>query len=305
MTAVYLAATWAGLGRAESLFAGFVISMSSTAIAMKILEERGQIDGPVGSSSLAISLFQDIMSVPMVLSIPLLLGIGENAGTELGVFFLKSSVIIALVLFGARWLIPAILYQVTRTRSRELFLLSVLGLCGGIAWLTSRVDLSLALGAFLAGLIISESEYSHQALGSILPFRDVFTGFFFISVGMLLDVNYFLQHPFSIGALALGVVILKIFIIVVACTLIGLPLTTGILKGFAISNIGEFSFVLIRAGSSSGLISDETGQFFLAVTVISMILAPFLMERPHASRSLSETSPFPTGCARACSVSRV
>jgi CPA2 family monovalent cation:H+ antiporter-2 len=274
---IYLAATWAGLGGAESLFAGFVISMSSTAIAMKILEERGQIDGPVGSSSLAISLFQDIMSVPMVLSIPLLLGIGENAGTELGVFFLKSSVIIALVLFGARWLIPAILYQVTRTRSRELFLLSVLGLCGGIAWLTSRVDLSLALGAFLAGLIISESEYSHQALGSILPFRDVFTGFFFISVGMLLDVHYFLQHPFSIGALALGVVVLKILIIVVACTLIGLPLTTGILTGFAISNIGEFSFVLIRAGSSSGLISDDTGQFFLAVTVISMILAPFLM----------------------------
>ena len=226
--AVYLASVWAGVGRAESLFAGFVISMSSTAIAMKLLEERGEIGGPVGSSSLAISLFQDIMSVPMVLSIPLLMGTEENGGANLGIFFLKASAIIALVLFGARWLIPAILYQVTRTRSRELFLLSVLGLCGGIAWLTGRVGLSLALGAFLAGLIISESEYSHQALGSILPFRDVFTGFFFISVGMLLDVNFFFQHPFSISALALGIVIMKILIITVVCSLIGLPLNTGI-----------------------------------------------------------------------------
>ncbi|HNU91049.1 MAG TPA: cation:proton antiporter [Spirochaetota bacterium] len=274
---VYFAAVCAGISGAESLFAGFIISMSSTAIAMRLLEERGEIDGPAGVSSLAISLFQDIMSVPMVLSIPLLMGIEGNAGSHLGVFFLKTSAIIVLVLLGARWLVPQVLYQVTRTRSRELFLLSVLGLCGAIAWLTSRVDLSLALGAFLAGLIISESEYSHQALGSILPFRDVFTGFFFISVGMLLDVNYFLQHPFSIGSLALGVVILKIIIILAACTLIGLPLSTGIMTGFAISNIGEFSFVLIRAGSSSGLLSDETSQFFLAVTVISMILAPFLM----------------------------
>ncbi|HSV95443.1 MAG TPA: cation:proton antiporter [Spirochaetota bacterium] len=275
--AVYLVAVSAGVGRAESLFAGFVISMSSTAIAMKILQERGLMDGPAGSSSLAISLFQDIMSVPMVLSIPLLMGVEENAGLHLGIFFLKSLAIIAFVLLGARWFVPAVLYQVTRTRNRELFLLSVLGLCGAIAWLTSRVDLSLALGAFLAGLIISESEYSHQALGSILPFRDVFTGFFFISVGMLLDVGYFLQHPLSISSLAIGVVALKVIIIVIACILIGLPLHTGILTGFALSNIGEFSFVLIRAGSSSGLLSDEISQFFLAVTVISMILAPFLM----------------------------
>ncbi|MCU0846094.1 MAG: cation:proton antiporter [Spirochaetes bacterium] len=284
--AVYFVAISTGLGRAESLFAGFVISMSSTAIAMKILQERGEIDGPVGSSSLAISLFQDMMSVPMVLSIPLLLGVEDNAGAHLGVFFLKSSGIIVLVLIGARWIVPAILYQVTRTRSRELFLLSVLGLCGAIAWLTSRVELSLALGAFLAGLIISESEYSHQALGSILPFRDVFTGFFFISVGMLLDVNYFLQYPFSISALAIGVVALKIVIITIACIMIGLPLNTGVLTGLAISNIGEFSFVLIRAGSSSGLLSDDTSQFFLAVTVISMILAPFLMAASSKVSSL-------------------
>ena len=163
----------------EVVFIGFLVSLSSTAIVLKLLQERAEVDSPHGRTALGILIFQDIIIVPMILFTPLLTGAGGNVSKSLLILTAKGVGIILFVIISARWIVPYVLYQIARTRQRELFLLSIVVICLGIAWLTSSAGLSLALGAFLAGLIISESEYSHQALGSILPFRDVFTSFFF------------------------------------------------------------------------------------------------------------------------------
>jgi len=179
----------------ESIFIGFLLSLSSTAIVLKLLQERAEVDTRYGQTALAILIFQDIIIVPMMLFTPLLAGATGNLGTSLLILLAKAIGTILLVFLSAEWIVPHVLYQIARTRSRELFLLSVVVICFGVAWLTSSVGLSLTLGAFLAGLIISESEYSHQALSSILPFRDLFTSLFFVSIGMLLDVGFLFQQP--------------------------------------------------------------------------------------------------------------
>ncbi|MFQ5754060.1 MAG: NAD-binding protein, partial [bacterium] len=185
--------------------------------------------------------------------------------------------IILLVLVGARWLVPQVLYQIARTRNRELFLLSVVVIGLGVAWLTSKAGLSLALGAFLAGLIISESEYSHQALGNILPFRDVFTSFFFVSIGMLLDVSFLFQEPTLIVLIALVVLALKSVIAGSVTILLGFPLRTGVLVGLALSQVGEFSFILSKTGLEHGLLAGNIYQMFLSVSVLTMAGAPFII----------------------------
>jgi monovalent cation:H+ antiporter-2, CPA2 family len=158
--------------------------------------------------------------------------------------------------------VPQILYHIAKTEDRELFLISIIAICLAVAWATSLAGLSLALGAFLAGLIISESPYSHQAFGNIVPLRDAFTGFFFISIGMLLDVDLLIQNPVYIIFLALMAMALKALLAGFAISLIGLPLRIIVLMALALSQIGEFSFVLSKVGFDSGLISHETYQLF-------------------------------------------
>ncbi|MFH1758012.1 MAG: cation:proton antiporter, partial [Pseudomonadota bacterium] len=189
------------LGRSlpEAVFIGFLTSLSSTAIVMKILQEKAEVESPHGNTTLGILIFQDIIVVPMMLFIPLLAGTAGNYAEKLLIFIAEGVGIILFVILGSRWVVPWILYQVTKTRIRELFLLSVVVICLLVAWGTYNVGLSLALGAFLAGLIISESEYSHQVIGNFIPFRDVFTSFFFVSVGMLLDSKFLIHQPVSIA----------------------------------------------------------------------------------------------------------
>ncbi|MFH1537550.1 MAG: cation:proton antiporter [bacterium] len=261
----------------EAVFIGFLVALSSTAIVLKLIQERAEADSPHGSTTLGILIFQDIIIVPMILITPLLAGATGNLGESLLVLLGKGIGIILLAMVGAKWIVPWVLYQIAKTRNQELFLLSVVVLCIGVAWLTSQVGLSLALGAFLAGLIISESEYSHQALGNVLPFRDVFTTFFFVSIGMMLDIGYFLQQPVLIILLALSVLILKAVIAGTVTVLLGFPLRTGILVGLALGQIGEFSFILSKTGVAHGLLSGNHYQLFLAVTVLSMAATPFII----------------------------
>jgi CPA2 family monovalent cation:H+ antiporter-2 len=164
IVAVFFIAMQIGLTSDESIFMGFLIALSSTAIVLKLIQERAEIDSPHGRATLGILLFQDIIIVPMMLFTPLLAGATGDLGESLLVLVVKGIGIILLVAVGARWIVPRALYQITRTRSRELFLLSVFMICLAVVWLTSSMGLSLALGAFLAGLIISQSEYSHHAL---------------------------------------------------------------------------------------------------------------------------------------------
>ncbi|MBW2649766.1 MAG: cation:proton antiporter [Deltaproteobacteria bacterium] len=261
----------------KSIFLGFLIALSSTAIVLKLIQERAEVDSPHGRTTLGILIFQDVIIVPMILITPLLAGATGNPVESVIVLTIKGIGIIGLVIVGARWIVPKVLYQIARTRNRELFLLSIVVICLAVAWITSSAGLSLALGAFLAGLIISESEYSHQALGNILPFRDVFTSFFFVSIGMLLDVGFLFRNPGAVVLIALGVLVLKSIIAGFATILLGFPLRTSILVGLALGQVGEFSFILSRSGIEYGLVTEDIYQMFLSFSILTMAATPLIM----------------------------
>ncbi|MDY6971619.1 MAG: cation:proton antiporter [Thermodesulfobacteriota bacterium] len=261
----------------EAVFIGFLVALSSTAIVLKLLQERAEVDSPHGRTALGILIFQDIAIVPMIFVTPLLAGATSNLGESILVLLAKGIGIVLLVMACTKWVVPNLLHQIARTRSQEIFLLGVVVICLGVAWLTSKAGLSLALGAFLAGLIISESEYSHRALGNILPFRDVFSSFFFVSIGMLLDIGFLVRQPGTIALIALGVLLLKSIIACSATLLLGCPLRTSILVGLSLGQVGEFSFILSGSGVEYGLLAENTYQMFLAFSVLSMAATPFVI----------------------------
>ena len=266
-----------GKSRPEAVFIGFLMSLSSTAIVLKLLQERAEVDTPHGRTSLGILIFQDVIIVPMMLLVPLLSGASEDIGLSFLILLAKGVIIIALVIASAKWVVPHVLYQIARTGNRELFMLSIVLICTAVAWLTAQAGLSLALGAFLAGLIVSETEYSHQALGNILPFRDVFASFFFISIGMLLDVEFLLKNPGIISLLTLGVLLIKAIMAGSAALCLKFPLRTAILTGLALCQVGEFSFILSKVGVSQGLFSGNSYQLFLDVTILTMVATPLMI----------------------------
>jgi CPA2 family monovalent cation:H+ antiporter-2 len=283
----FLASLQIGRTFGESLFIGFLVSLSSTAIVLKIIQEKAEMDSPHGQTSLAILIFQDLIVVPMMLFTPLLAGMEGEIGQSLLILLAKGTGVLVLVILSAKWIVPQLLYQIARTRSRDLFLLTVVVLCFAIAWLTSSVGLSLALGAFLAGLIISESEYSYQALGNILPFRDVFTSFFFVSVGMLLDVGFLLESLPSVVTIVLIILTLKTITAGFATVLLGFPLRTALLVGLTLAQVGEFSFILARSGVKQGFLAGDIYQLFLAVSVLTMAVTPFIISvAPYVTDSV-------------------
>jgi len=267
----------AGSPPGESIFLGFLLSLSSTAIVLRLLQEKMESDSPHGRVIMGMMIFQDIAAIPMILAAPLLAGV--NAEMDISVIYtiLKGLFVLAIVLFSAAKLVPNILYHVAKTRNRELFLLSVITICSSVAWLTSTIGLSLSLGAFLAGLIISDSEYRSEAIGNMLPFQDIFTSFFFVSVGMLLNLEFFIHHPVYILALTLGIIILKAFLAGSAALILGMPLRTIVLIGIGMAQIGEFSFVLSKSGSALGLGSEYHYQLFLTVALLTMAFTPTLI----------------------------
>lgn len=283
------------LGQAPNtaIFIGFLVALSSTAVVLALLESKGEINSPHGRTVLGILLFQDVIVVALMLAIPLLTGGQTAVGPTAALLLGKAMLVIIVVVVATRWVVPAVLYRVTRIRDRELFLLTVVFLALGVAWLTNSLGLSLALGAFLAGLIVSESEYSHRALSSFLPLRDVFTSFFFISVGMLLDVQYVLSHPLLVLALALGVMLLKALLAMAAAALLRLPVRTVVLSGLALCQVGEFSFILYQAGHSAGLVAPSLAGPFLAVAVISLLLTPLVMGLAPQLAEAAQRLPLP------------
>lgn len=261
----------------ESVFVGFLFSLSSTAIVLKTLQDRQQINAPFARNALAILIFQDIIVVPMMLVTPMIAGESANIGISILTLLLKSAVVLAITFISARYVIPRLMYAVAKTNSKELFLLVTITLCFAVAFLTSEAGLSLALGAFLAGLIVSESDYSHQATSIILPFRELFTSFFFISVGMLLDLHFFLNNIPVILLLVLLVFIIKSTIASIAVAILKYPTRTVILTGLSLFQVGEFAFILSKIGIEYNLLSAQTNQYFLSVSIVSMILTPFVI----------------------------
>lgn len=261
----------------ESILIGFLISLSSTAIVLKVLQERGEVDTPHGNLSLGILIFQDLAVVPMMMMIPLLAGSVIQQAGEIELIILQDLAILAFIVVSAKWLVPWALFQIAKTKNRELFLLFIIAICIGVAWLTSIAGLSLALGALLAGLIISESEYSHQAIGNVIPFRDVFASFFFISVGMLLDVTFLAGHITLLLAICAVVILLKLAIGSTVPLMLGYPVRTIVMVGLALAQIGEFAFILSWSGLEYGLLTPEMYQLLIAVTLLTMAATPFLI----------------------------
>jgi CPA2 family monovalent cation:H+ antiporter-2 len=270
-----------GFSSSTSVFLGFLISLSSTAIVLKVLQDRNEVYTQHGKTSLAILIFQDLAIVPLILITPLLVGDSLNFEGSLSTIFLKGSLIILVFILSAKFLIPWIFYHVGRTGNKELFLVSVVFICLSTALFTSSIGLSLALGAFLAGIVISGSQYSQQAMGNIVPLRDMFMSFFFVSVGMLLNIGYLFDHLPILILASFALIFIKSIAGVTITFLLGYPLRTAMLTGLALSQVGEFSFVLSRLGVEYSLLTEETYQAFLAVSIITMGVTPFLINASY------------------------
>src|SRR5699024_1257566 len=262
-------------------YTGFLVALSSTAIILGLFDERGETNTPTGQLALGVLIFQDLAIVLMVLLGPILAG---NTGTNSNIFLVlgKAALIIVLILVLAQRIVPWILDKIAETRRQELFLLTVVAICFGTAALTNMVGVSLALGAFLAGVVVSESYYSEQAISEILPLRTIFNAVFFVSVGMLLDLKYVVEYPIMIAGVAASVIVLKFFVNTSSLLILKRPIRISAAAGLALSQIGEFSFVLERAGGQAGLqpagMAYTGSQIFIAVSVLLMVLSPWLLE---------------------------
>ena len=260
-----------------AVFTGLLVSLSSTAIVLKVLAERRATTSPVGNVSVALLIFQDLAIVAMVLAVPLLGG--QTTGpADVLIAFAKAAGIVVAVIVVARTLVPAVLQYVSRIQSGEVFLLTVLAICFGTAYATSLLDVSISLGAFLAGLMVSESRVAARALGEVMPLQILFSATFFVSIGMLLDVGYLARNLPLVVGLALAVVVVKMLSTTAAALLVRQSRAVALSGALVLAQIGEFSFVLERAGEEVGLVpaglADGTDAF-IAVTVLLMAFSPF------------------------------
>lgn len=269
-----------GVGWQVGLFTGFLVALSSTAIVLKLLADKGETNDSHGQVALGLLIFQDLAIIVMVLLIPVLSGSG-GSGYEIFFALAKAAIIILVVLLFARRLMPPMLEMVARTCSPELFLLTVIAVCFGTAYLTSLAGVSLSLGAFLAGLLVSESRFSEHALSEILPLQILFSATFFVSVGMLLDVVFLVNNlPLVAGSIAL-VLVVKIITTAIGVRVLNYKTPVVAASGLMLAQIGEFSFVLERAGREVGLSPAGLGaagsQTFIASSVVLMVATPLLM----------------------------
>jgi len=265
-----------GLSLKESVFLGILISFSSTAIVLKILSDKGELEAPHGRIALGILIFQDLSIVPLSLLI-LLLGATEDiAALDIIFELLIAFGLTALIIIISKFLMPHIVHQIAKLRMREVFTAGIILLLLGTSFLTHKLGLSFALGAFIVGLILAESDYSYQIISEIQPFRSVFNSIFFVSIGLLLNLHFVTQNYFTIAGVALGILFIKAAIIISIVLLMKYPLRIAILIGFGLAQVGEFSFILAEAGYDLNLISDNYFNVFLAITIFTMILTPFI-----------------------------
>lgn len=278
VTAIFIAL---GFRPGEAVIVGFIAANSATAVLAKILADRGEMDSPHGQSVLAITLFNDLIAVPVIALIPLLAG--RTAGST-GVIakFGWSLAAITAVFFLFRAAVPRLLEGIVRTRIRELFVLSSLLLCLGMALISGALGLSMAFGAFLAGLIVADSPYSFQMAADILPLKDVFISLFFISIGLLLDIRIFSRAMGIAVAMAAGVLILKTLINLVVLKILKLSPRGAVLGALGLAQIGEFAFVLAGAARAHGFLAGRGFQLFLSSAILTMIVSPYLLRAADA-----------------------
>ncbi len=275
---VILISKLAGARIQEAIFYSFLVALSSTAVVLKILGDKNQINSPVGQVSLGILIFQDVAIVPMLAFIPVLANLSSFSWYTLGGRFAVSLAAVAAVFFLAKKLIPFVISAIIRTRVKEIFLLAALFACLGLAYFTASLKLSLALGAFLAGIIISESYYSHQVVADILPFKDVFNSLFFVSVGMLLDTRMTWKLKGLIAVVVGGILLIKIIIVFGVVRLLRFTPRVSWLTAVGLAQVGEFSFVLATVGRQHGFLSGRAFDIFVGSSVLTILATPLLIE---------------------------
>lgn len=272
-TAVGLAIGWAPQA---ALLLGGAFAISSSIVALKLLLDRGEVESPQGRVALGLGVVQDLSLVPMLALLPVLAGDTANIGIAVLRSLGAAALALAVVIFAGTRLVPWVLYRVAQTGSRELFLLTVVLIALGAALASQAAGLSFALGAFLAGLVVSESEFDSQVLAEVIPFRDLFSTLFFVSVGMLVDPDFLTAHFALVLAVVAVVVVGKLLIIGGALLTAGVAHNTATLAASLMAQMGEFSFVLAGVGLAAGLIADDQYGLILAVALGSILLAPFL-----------------------------
>lgn len=272
---VSVVAIYLGVAVPLGIFLGFLLALSSTAVVVKMLMERGEVDAIHGRVALGLLIFQDLCVVPMIILVPLLAGEAAD-WIRLSQELVQSVFIVGGVIVSARYLFPFLLHQVVETRSRELFVIVAILAFLGTAWLTSAAGFPLALGSFLAGLILSGSEYSNQVFSDIRPLRDTLNSLFFLSMGMLVNLNFVMDHLGMLLAILMSVIVGKALIVTGAVLVTGLPFRVAVLNGLCLAQIGEFSFVLLEAGRDIGLVPPNFYQIVISTAVASMALTPAL-----------------------------
>ncbi len=264
-------------GAGSGFLFGFICALSSSVVVTKVLTDRGELDSSHGQILIPILVIQDLSLVPVMSLLPVLKSSGGDAMIMVGVALAKACAFILFVIWSATKLVPPVLSRVVHSNFRELFLLTIISICLVIALVGHELGLSLALGAFLGGIIISESTYGHQALSDLLPLRDLFSIVFFVSVGMLLNPIFIWEHALQVLVFVIVLIIGKAAIGTVSA-LFSTPIARrAILVGVGLAQIGEFSFVLALVGYQDGIISQGLYNLFFAGAVVSLVAAPFLM----------------------------
>jgi CPA2 family monovalent cation:H+ antiporter-2 len=271
----------AGESLPRGLFFGYLVALSSTAIVLKLLVDRREIDAPQGRFLVGILILQDLAVVPMLVSLNVLSG-HEAGGTAAALSAIATTLLTAAALFfAARFLVPRFIGALAGTRQKEIFVVAVLFLVLGSAVATSWAGVSAALGAFLAGLALSDSEYGHQVLADIGGFRDAFSAIFFVSIGMLFDYRALAAEPIAVAILLALILVGKTLAGGAAVLALGYPMRIAVVVGLSLAQIGEFSFVLLRQGLAEGLIAPGVYRRFLAAAIVTMLATPFLSGASH------------------------
>ncbi len=265
------------MGWRGAIVLGAAMAMSSTALVVKLMAERLEVDSEHGRRVIGVLLFQDLAVVPLLVLIPALGGDAGSMLHTLGPALLKAGGLLALLLMGGQKPMRWWLTLVARRKSDELFILSVLGVTLGFAWLTELAGLSLALGAFVAGMLIAETEFKHQVESDIRPFHDVLLGLFFITIGMKLDWHAVLAQWPQVAVLALGPVLAKAVLVAGLARAFGSPTGVALRTGLYLAQAGEFGFVLLTLGTDSHVLDPKWTSAVLASMVLSMIATPFIV----------------------------
>lgn len=272
----------------EAAFLGCAVALSSSAIILKTLADRGDLDAPYTSATTGVAIFQDIATLPMMVILPALAlgGSGAAGGGAPGLADLalpvlaalgRAAAILAILYVASRFIVDRFLYAVARTRSPEVFILAVAALILAAAYGAALAGLSLALGAFVGGIMLAESKYSHQILADVTPFRGVFQAIFFVSIGMLIDVRWALAHLGLVAAATAAVIAGKTLVAALALAAVGVPARVATATGIVLSSIGEFSLLIVAQGHRLGAIGDDAYQLALAASFGTMALAPPLI----------------------------